>query len=105
MHKLLTIIIASLVFVGCGTTNYKQAYRTYCPNCNAMCRGYYIESFSEPIRRTVDEVTVVEHNHAFDNIVYMSLPTNKKPDVIVEIPEYNEEGRKHTKTHKYRLYK
>jgi hypothetical protein len=35
----------------------------------------------------------------------MSVPTSKKPDVIVEIPAYDEEGRKHGKTHRYRLYK
>ena len=105
MHKLLTITIISLALAGCKTTNYNQAYRTYCPNCNAMCRGYYMESFSEPTYKNIDEVTVVEHNHESDNTVYMSVPTSKKPDVIVEIPAYNEEGRKHGKTHRYRLYK
>lgn len=103
MHKLFIIISLSMLFVGCKTNNYNQAYRTYCPNCNAMCRGYYEDHPVVSIVKTPN-MTIVEHEHQVVSTRYMSIPPHKRPPVYVEVPAYDEDDRKAGKKHGYWLY-
>lgn len=104
MHKLFVIMLISVLFTGCKTNNYSQAYRMYCPNCNTMCRGYYEENTSLPTVIHTPNMTIVEHTKTVDDTRYMSVPPHKRPPVYVEIPAYDEDEKKAGKKHGYWLY-